>query len=237
MAKAKDRRKVDSLYDTVIKLSATSQQRNIRTNGGIDFPDLDATSLKSASDVGKTPRMKKFRFQLLHQWLIHSLNACRVADIGGGKGLLTYLLRNNGWDATVIDPGSQELLHKYKNIETDKQTAVPLGSKVPRMDARFEMEMAEGFDLLIALHAHACNIKIIDAAATYGTGFLLLPCCIMDEPLYPIRGVSWVACLADYAIQRGHVIHPLQLNFKGQNIGFYSLGKNIRTRIHTDFTD
>jgi len=229
MAKAKDRTRVDSLYEAVLKLSALSKEKN----GDVDAAPMNAAGLQATNDVSKTPRMKKFRFQLLHQWLVANFAACRTADIGGGKGLLTYLLRNDGWDATVIDPERQALLHKYKSLETDRQTAVPSGSNVPRINAPFEIEMAREFDLLISLHAHACNVKIIDAATTYGSGFLLLPCCIMDEPLYPIKGISWMECLTDYAIQRGHVIYPLQLNFKGQNIGFYSFGQRVQPRIHS----
>jgi hypothetical protein len=224
MAKAKDRKKVDSLYATVAEMSALAGQRQR------EWAEPDALAWRLPMDSSKTPRMKKFRFQLLHQWLTHRFAPCRAADIGGGKGLLTYLLRKDGWDARVVDPQSQPLLEKYKDIVTERQTAVPPGSKVPRIDARFEQEMAEGFDLLIGLHAHGCNMKIIDAAARYGTGFLLLPCCVIDEPLHPLAQVNWVECLADYAIQQGHVIYPLQLNFKGQNIGFYALGNRVKMR-------
>ncbi|MCJ7700560.1 MAG: hypothetical protein MUO62_03170, partial [Anaerolineales bacterium] len=77
---------------------------------------------------------------------------------------------------------------------------------------------------LIGMHAHGCNAKIIDAAAVYGCGFMLFPCCIIDEPFYPPLGVHWLESLADYALRQGHHIHPFRLNFKGQNIGFCSLG-------------
>jgi hypothetical protein len=82
--------------------------------------------------------------------------------------------------------------------------------------------MAQNYDLLIGMHAHGCNIKIIEAAATFNRGFVLLPCCIIDEPIYPSPGVHWLECLLDYAIQKGFAVHPFRLNFRGQNIGFYS---------------
>jgi hypothetical protein len=73
------------------------------------------------------------------------------------------------------------------------------------------------------MHAHACNVKIIDAAKESGKNFVLLPCCIIDEPIYPLPGVHWLECLADYAIQKGFDVRPFRLNFRGQNIGFYSV--------------
>jgi hypothetical protein len=82
--------------------------------------------------------------------------------------------------------------------------------------------MAQHYDLLIGIHAHGCNIKIIDASAKFHRSFVLLPCCIIDEPIYPSAGVHWLECLVDYAVQKGFTVHPFRLNFRGQNIGFYS---------------
>jgi len=49
----------------------------------------------------KKPRKpKKFRFQVFADWIVAHYAPCRVADIGGGKGLLTYLLDQRalkGW--------------------------------------------------------------------------------------------------------------------------------------------
>jgi hypothetical protein len=92
---------------------------------------------------------------------------------------------------------------------------------VPRLDHVFTPEMARDFDLLIALHAHGCNIMLIDAAAAYRRQVILLPCCIIAEPLTPVAGVHWLQCVADYAKSRGFAVEPFRLNFKGQNIGLY----------------
>ncbi len=48
-----------------------------------------------------------------------------------------------------------------------------------------EKEMAKDFDLLIGLHAHGSNMKIIEAAAEYKKSFILMPCCVIDEPIVP----------------------------------------------------
>jgi hypothetical protein len=165
--------------------------------------------------------MKKFRFQLLYQWLDAFLTPCRVADVGGGKGLLAYLLQQSGWSATVVDPVPQGLPAKYKDLNTNKQVRLPATETVPRIDGPFEPGMAGDFDLLVAMHAHGCNIQLLDAAAAYGCRLVLLPCCIIQEPLLPPPGVHWIHCLVDYALGQGFTVEPFRLNFKGQNIGLY----------------
>jgi hypothetical protein len=165
--------------------------------------------------------MKKFRFQLLQGWMVEHLEPCRVADVGGGKGLLAYLLRQSGWEATVIDPVQQALPTKYKELTTNRQVRIAETEQVPRVDRPFESEMAREFDLLVAVHAHGCNIQLIDAAAEFNRRLILLPCCVIDEPIVPPPGKHWLQCVVDYAVGRGLQVEPFRLNFKGQNIGMY----------------
>jgi hypothetical protein len=128
----------------------------------------------------------------------------------------------SGWQGTVIDPVHQGLPTKYKDMETNRQVRIAETETVPRLDHPFAPEMARDFDLLVAMHAHGCNIQMIDAAAEYGRDVILLPCCIIDEPLRPPAGTHWLQCVADYARQKGFLIEPFRLNFKGQNIGLYA---------------
>jgi hypothetical protein len=166
-------------------------------------------------------KMKKFRFQLLHRWLVAQFAPCRVADIAGGKGLLAYLLQESGWQATVIDPHYQPLTDKYKDISTGQRVKLDATTSVPHIDQPFTREMAADFDLLVGMHAHGCNVEIIEAAAQFGCGFVLFPCCVIGEPFVPPPGEHWLESLAVYARRRGHTIVPFRLNFKGQNIGLY----------------
>lgn len=159
----------------------------------------------------------KFRFQLLHRWLVSNYAPCRAADVGGGKGLLAYLLRKSGWDAVVIDPTSQRLKYKYKDLENGKRVKLSQEEQVgvPRIDMKFEKEMAEKFDLLIGLHAHGSNMYIIDAAKQYNRDFVLLPCCVIDEPIEKRIGVNWFESLVEYGKSLGQDIKTDKLNFVG----------------------
>src|SRR3989304_952398 len=124
----------------------------------------------SQKTVRKKPRYnKKFRFQLLHKWLIERYSPCKILDVGGGKGLLSYLLSKSGWEATVVDPVEDVWLSKYKDIETNKQIKLAEGEieGVSRVKAIFDEGMVREFDLIIGLHAHGSNMQIIDACAKY----------------------------------------------------------------------
>jgi len=241
MSKRKDKRQKAALFSTItatveatvgttIPVEADEIEQRAGEGGHDHLPIADAllaTSKELAQLViapeqrRELPKMKKFRFQLLHQWILANLRPCQVADIGGGKGLLAYLLQQSGWDATVIDPFDQGLPSKYKDIYTNKQTTIASTERVTRITQPFAATMAKDFDLLVAMHAHGCNIQLLDAAANYGRRVILLPCCIIHEPLTPPPGMPWIQCLVDYALEKGFTIKPFRLNFKGQNIGLY----------------
>ncbi|MEX0998991.1 MAG: hypothetical protein WD000_03405 [Thermodesulfobacteriota bacterium] len=166
-------------------------------------------------------KLKRFRFQLLHKWVTENYEPCKVADIGGGKGLLTYLLRQSGYDTVVIDPYDQPLPNIYKDLDGNRHKIKP-EEKIPRINKGFEKTMAKDFDLLIGMHAHGSNRSIIDVTAEYHKDFILLPCCVIDEPIIPQADINWFESLEEYAIQKGHAIQRFELNFKGQNVGIYT---------------
>ena len=231
MAKRKDKREAAELYTQVLQTAAQSllnETDELRNRQGDLFLDevlasikemADSTSISSSQELTK---MKKFRFQLLHEWISAQLEPGRVADVGGGKGLLSYLLQSSGWTATVIDPVDQALPTKYKDLETNKQTTIADTERVLRINAEFEPGMAQDFDLLVAMHAHGCNIQLIDAALQYDCDLILLPCCVIHEPILPPAGTEWIQWLVEYVIDKGYTVVPFRLNFKGQNIGIYA---------------
>ncbi|MCA9999249.1 MAG: hypothetical protein KDE56_25970 [Anaerolineales bacterium] len=182
----------------------------------------------SVMSVGELRKMKKFRFQLLHRWLVAHFAPCRAADIAGGKGLLALLLQESGWETAVIDPIHQTLPDKYKDIGSNQRVKVAATTQVRHWNKPFAAAMGDSFDLLIGMHAHGCNIAIVEAAAAFGCGFVLFPCCVIDEPFYPPIGVDWLECVAEYAVGKGIAVTPFRLNFKGQNIGLYGAGQRLR---------
>ena len=184
---------------------------------GLALPDVVGKRLSGES----LPKMKKFRFQLLADWMVLKFKACRVADVGGGKGLLAFLLCQFGFDAVVVDPVRQRLPDKYKDLKSGRQIRIDHGQDVSRIARPFDTSMAQSFDVLLALHAHGCNLALIEAAAQYKKGLVVLPCCVIDEPAAPPIGKNWFMWLVEHATSRGLEISFFHLNFSGQNVGFY----------------
>lgn len=231
MGKRKDKREATELYTQVLQTAAQSllvANDNSQYWQGERLIDDVLNSINelqnpdTASSSRELPKMKKFRFQLLHRWMSAHIEPCRVADVGGGKGLLSYLLGQSGWKATVIDPVNQALPSKYKDLSSNKQTPIPDTEQVSRIDSEFEPTMSQHFDLLVAMHAHGCNIQMIESALQYDCNLILLPCCVIHEPILPPAGVEWIQWLVEYVIEKGFTVAPFRLNFKGQNIGIYA---------------
>lgn len=174
----------------------------------------------SQNTVRKKPRKnKKFRFQLLKDWITANYQICRVADIGGGKGLLAYLLYLDGWDVTVIDPEKTLPLKKFKDIQLNRRIKLDESEwdKITWRETKFDLEMACDYDLLISLHGHGVNMKIIEAAAKFDRNFVILPCCVIDEPIVKREGVDWYQSLVDFAESLGLEVGQAEINFKGKN--------------------
>ncbi len=165
--------------------------------------------------------MKKFRSQIIAHWLSNTYAPCKVADIGGGKGLLSYLLNMSEFNSTVIDPLFQTLPVKYTDLNK-KKIIIPSDHSVNRITKEFSIDDAKDFDLLIGLHAHGCNMWIIDAAVKYNIDFLILPCCVIDEPIVKQPDINWRESLKEYAKERGLEVKEIQFNFMGKNIGLYT---------------
>jgi len=132
---------------------------------------------------------------------------------------LAYLLNLNGWNCEVIDPARPSPITKYKNIETGKRVLVSKveANNIPRRIRHFEAEMTKDYDLLIGLHAHGCNLKIIDGCKKYNKKFVLLPCCVVHEPLEVFPNINWFDSLVEYSKNQGFEVETSEINFKGQN--------------------
>ncbi len=236
MSKRRHKRQTTELFSTITEQTSLAETAEDESHGhgehAHDNTPLSDHVLARSKELApllisaeklhrELPKMKKFRFQLLHQWMLAEFSPCRMADVGGGKGLLAYLFQQSGWAATVIDPIHQGLPDKYKDIRTAKQVRIPPTDHVPRIDSPFTPAMADNFDVLVAMHAHGCNIHLIDAAAHYKRSVILLPCCMIQEPIIPPPDVHWIQCVVDYARQQNFMIKAFRLNFKGQSIGLY----------------
>jgi hypothetical protein len=171
-------------------------------------------------------RPKRFRFQLLGDYIAENFDTIcpdggtRIADVGGGKGMLAYLLGQHGYECTVLDPQYQPLPDKYRDLRTGKRVRIPTSAEVPHRAVPFETAHGRNYDLLVGLHAHGSNLAMLESAACHQTSVVLLPCCVIGEPEAPAAGQSWFVWLTGRATALGLKVTYFHLNFKGQNIGF-----------------
>jgi len=170
---------------------------------------------------------KKFRSQIIAEWLIQTYKPCRVLDVGGGKGLFSYILNQSGFESVVVDPEYQLLSHKYTDLKKRKVKIIDRES-VPRITSEFSKDMIKDFDLIVGIHMHGANMWVIDACAEQDKDFLLLPCCVIGEPIEKKRDVNWRKSLVGYGVSRGHKVKTVQFNFVGRNIGLYTDDHLIR---------
>jgi hypothetical protein len=174
--------------------------------------------MSQTNEGRKRPRKaKKFRFQIVHKFIVENFAPCKVADIAGGHGLLSYLLNQSGFESMVIDPIELELPWKYTDLEK-KVHKIP-GEEVDHIYKKFTKDLAKDFDLLLALHGHGVNMEIINAAKEYGKSFLIIPCCVIDEPVEKKEGVHWTDSLFEYAQSLGLNAQKVKLGFMGKDMG------------------
>ena len=179
-------------------------------------PPRPAGGRRSGDDL---PKMKRFRFQLLAGWIADRFPPCTVADVGGGKGLLTHLLGQAGFQAEVVDPVDQPLPTRYRDLATGRRVRLDQ-ARVARRRVPFGPALGRRYDLLVALHAHGGNLAVLDTVAEARNSCVLLPCCVVDEPAAPGPGQNWFMWLADHARGRGLEPEFFALNFRGQHVGF-----------------
>jgi hypothetical protein len=184
---------------------------------GLVPPGAAAGGRRSGDDL---PKMKKFRFQLLADWIAGRFPPCTVADVGGGKGLLTYMLGQAGFQAEVVDPVDQPLPSRYRDLATGRRVRLGGDVAVARRRAPFSPALGRRYDLLVALHAHGSNLAVLDTVAAAGNSCVVLPCCVVEEPAAPPPGQNWFRWLAGRAEELGLEPEFFALNFRGQHVGF-----------------
>jgi hypothetical protein len=189
---------------------------------GLHLPGPGPGRRRSGDDL---PKLKRFRSQLLAAWIAERFPPCAVADVGGGKGLLSWLLIEAGFRAEVVDPVDQPLPATYRDLRSGRRVRLGPDAAVPRRRVAFGPALGRRYDLLVALHAHGSNLAVLDTAAAAGSSCVVLPCCVVDEPAAPGPGQNWFLWLVERARDLGLEPELFALNFAGQNLGFVVRGR------------
>ncbi|MFZ0186259.1 MAG: hypothetical protein WAL72_04840 [Streptosporangiaceae bacterium] len=119
-----------------------------------------------------------------------------VADVGGGQGMLTRILRKRlGVDAEVIDPRGWTL------------TGVPA-----RVEA-FDASMADYYDLVVGLHPDEALRSVVESAAK--SAVLVIPCCNFWSRETKLGRDQLIERIAEFHNSHGGKSERVVLDFRG----------------------
>ena len=145
------------------------------------------------------------RFEVVADFIATRYGAtiCWIADVAGGKGILTRLLaKKKNFECELIDPRSTVL----KNINHRPE--------------QFEPEMADYYDLLVGLHPDGALRQLGEAALIRPA--VIIPCCnFWDEQR---RGqYELLTAIEEFYQQHSVRFERIELEFKGpKNIAIVS---------------
>ena len=141
------------------------------------------------------------RFAVFARYLREAFpEAVRVADVGGGRGLLSIELRELGLAPTIIDPRlTTNLPHRVRKALRKEALRTGRVPRLPRFHARVEEVDLSEFDVIAGLHPDQATEPIVRQSVQAEKPFAVVPCCVM-----PLDGLGrsydeWVAYLAGLA--------------------------------------
>lgn len=150
------------------------------------------------------------RFQVTASFICHNFKPCRVADVAGGSGLLSYFLKENGFEPSVIDTRKNTSLSpKYKNLIKTK-------SAIPRIRKSFTNKMVEDFDLIVGLHPDEATESI--CAAAKQKSIVVIPCCSYWDGIENHGSSNMVETIEKFFTKNGIKYFKTQLPFSGKNV-------------------
>jgi hypothetical protein len=137
------------------------------------------------------------RFEVVAEFIAERFPHARyVADVGGGQGMLTRILRKRlGVDAEVIDPRGWTL------------TGVPA-----RVEA-FDASMADYYDLVVGLHPDEALRSVVESAAK--SAVLVIPCCNFWSRETKLGRDQLIERIAEFHNSHGGKSERVVLDFRG----------------------
>lgn len=145
----------------------------------------------------------KSRFKVFADFIARNYKPCKVADVAGGKGILSWELQKRGFEPTIIDPRVRFNIQRFKAIRS-----------------LFKEEYVQDFDLLIGMHPDGATEPIVKYANKYNKKFAVVPCCVMPvDKNKKYDDNSWLKYLKYLA---GGNIKEAQLKMSGKNVVLFN---------------
>jgi hypothetical protein len=137
------------------------------------------------------------RFEVVAEFIAANFPRVRyIADVAGGQGMLTRLLRKRfGYEAELIDPRGWSL------------------KGVPARVECFEASMAEYYDLVVGLHPDEALRSVVESGDR--SAVLVVPCCNFWTRERKLAQADLIAEIAAFHEARGGSSEHVVLNFHG----------------------
>lgn len=137
------------------------------------------------------------RFDVLAAFVADRFPAARyVADVAGGQGMLSRVLRKKyGLEAEVVDPRGWAL------------------KGVPARSDYYTAAMADYYDLIIGLHPDEATRPVVESAAVRDV--LIVPCCNFWDRDVKLGQQDLIDEIMAYHRGRGGRAEQVELGFRG----------------------
>ncbi|HZC26859.1 MAG TPA: hypothetical protein VE287_07535 [Actinopolymorphaceae bacterium] len=125
--------------------------------------------------------------------------ATRIADVAGGHGVLSYWLRELGFDSVLIEPRPAPLPRWIRRDLRKRAIRDGYLTTIDRITRPVEEVELADFDAVLAMHPDQATEPAVRAAVKHGLGFAIVPCCVfaLDGTSYSYQ--DWLAYLASLA--------------------------------------
>ncbi|MBP7859445.1 hypothetical protein KA001_00595 [Patescibacteria group bacterium] len=130
-----------------------------------------------------------------------------IADVAGGQGMLTRILRKKyNYECEVVDPRGYALVG------------------VPSKKEEYTREMATMYDLVIGLHPDEATTEVVYSA--FKTPTLIIPCCNFWDKTQKLGTKELVEAIETFYKKNGIRYKIVKFDFKSpKNIGILTLTK------------
>lgn len=126
-----------------------------------------------------------------------------IADVAGGQGMLTRMLRKKNYEAEVVDPRGWTL------------------KGVPSRTEEFSADMADYYDLIIGLHPDKATRAVAESAKVRPV--ILITCCNFWDKEKVLGRNALIAEIEKYYDENGIKHERITFDFKGpMNVGIIS---------------
>ncbi len=155
------------------------------------------------------------RFDLLAEFIYQHFGDSveYIADVAGGQGLLTRILRKRfNYAAEVIDPRGRTL------------------KGVPSRRCEYTPDMASHYDLIVGLHADEATRAVVESSRL--RPILLVPCCNFWDRTRKLGTKALVEEIEAYLAEQSIDYDIIEFAFKGpKNVGIITnrRGDSVQT--------